>query len=113
MAHRVNLKVLEPNLFHLVIGRVVFQTVAVAAIAVALLELGRVAVDDARRWHVNECCIRCIRCIRCCFATHRSAVLSDELVARAQLRDADDEGARTRGPRRQHQVESLEAHVKP
>ena len=46
MAHRVNLKVLEPNLFHLVIGRMVFDTVEVAAEAVALLQHWRVLVDQ-------------------------------------------------------------------
>ena len=49
MAQRMDLEVLEADLFHLVIGGVVFQPVTVAAVAVALFELRRIAVDDARQ----------------------------------------------------------------
>ena len=49
MAHGVQLEILESDLLHLMIGRVIFDAVSVATIPVALLQHRRVAIHDARQ----------------------------------------------------------------
>ena len=47
MAHGVQLEVLETDLLHLVIGRVILDAIEIATISIALLQHGRIAIDDA------------------------------------------------------------------